>query len=536
MRWLLDGVRLGLAEKLALCLLVSGALIFAAFGWWNLRLQRRASEELIVQSADRITDLIQRSTRYQMLHNDREALYQVIRDIGSEPGIGRVRIFNKVGRISFSSVPGEVGGVVDKAAEACYGCHAQAEPLARLHRPDRARVFAGPDRQRVLAMIRPIENEASCSSATCHAHPPDQKVLGVIDAHLSLATVDAQAAAHERQLLLFTLAALVVISLVSAAFIRVVLHKPVKELMAGTRRVAGGELGYRLAVHSHDELGDLAASFNKMTAELAAAHAEVEERVRRKTRELEQAHRSLVSAEKMASIGKLAATVAHEVNNPLFGILTYARLGLRALESQALDLPVRDKVSGQLRIIEQESRRCGEIMRNLLTFARQAPRKCEPNQINTLVERSLTLVRHQLELSGIALETRLARDLPEVRCDAGQIQQVVLALLVNAAEAMPQGGRLTVVTELDDAGGALRVRVRDTGNGIPPDVLPHIFEPFFTTKEDQQRTGLGLAVAWSILEQHGGSIRAESTGHDGAEFVLTLPVGVLTVASQGDAA
>lgn len=509
-------LRVGLAAKLAVCLVASTAALFVLFGYFNLREQRRHSEQMVLQSAERITDVIQRSTRYEMLHNDRQALYNVIHELGSEPGIRRIRIFNKEGRITFSTDAGEVNRVVDKRAEACYGCHAQSAPLVKLNRPDRARIFPGQG-ERLLGVIRPIENGAACSAC----HPAGQRVLGVIDAHLSLAAVDAQMAQTRAHLILFMGITVAMIWLVSMIFIWAMVHRPVKALIAGTHRVADGDLDYRLAVRNHDELSDLAASFNKMTAQVSGARDEIEERVRRKTAELDQAHRSLLSSEKMASIGKLAATVAHEVNNPLFGILTYARLTLKEVEKGGTGSP--QEMAEHLHIIERESKRCGDIMRNLLTFARQAPTHREANDLNTLIGRALVLVRHQAELLGIELRSRLQENLPPVSCDAGQIQQAVLVLLVNATEAMPRGGLLEVATELDSAAGHVRIRVRDTGSGIPPELLSQIFDPFFTTKEDQQRTGLGLAVARSIIEQHGGEITAESTPGKGTEFVVALP-------------
>jgi two-component system, NtrC family, sensor kinase len=509
--------RAGLAVKLAVCLVASTAAVFALFGYFSLREQRRQSEDLVMQAAGRITDLIQRSTHYQMLHNDREALYQMIQEMGNEPGIRRIRIFNKEGRITFSTDAREVNQVVDKRAEACYGCHAQSEPLVKLNRPDRARIFEGQG-ERLLGVIQPIENGPACHSC----HPAAKQVLGVIDANLSLAAVDAQIARHHAQLVGFMGLTLGMLSLVSVIFIWAVVYRPVQELIKGTHRVAGGDLDYRLPVRHDDELSDLAASFNKMTAQVAGAHAEIEEQVQRKTAELAQANRSLLQSEKMASIGKLAATVAHEVNNPLFGILTYARLTLRELDKGADGS--RQEMSEQLHIIERESKRCGDIMRNLLTFARQAPSHRQPNDLNTLVERALVLVRHQAELLSIDVQSSLYPGLPPVSCDAGQIQQAVLVLLVNATEAMPHGGTLQVATELQD--GQVRIRVRDSGIGIPPEVLPQIFEPFFTTKEEQQRTGLGLAVARSIVEQHGGEITVASIPGQGTEFVVALPAAI----------
>jgi two-component system, NtrC family, sensor kinase len=524
-------IRHGLAGKLALSLVLSILLIFAVFGYINLRFQRRAAEDLLIQSADRITDVIQRSTRYQMMHNDREGLYQVIRDMGSEPGIRRVRIFNKEGRVSFSTDPAEVNRVVDKQAEACYGCHSQGKPLEKLARPDRARVFREPGTGvRSLGMIKPVENQPQCSNADCHAHPEAQRILGVIDVNLSLANVDEQLAGTQRNLLIFTGITVLLICVVSMWFVWEVVYRPIRGLITGTHRVADGDLDYRLPVNSSDELGDLANSFNKMTSELASANREItewartlEERVEKKSRELERAHTSLVRSEKMASLGKLAATVAHEVNNPLFGILTYARLCIKELEQDGMPKDAAHKLSERLKLIERESRRCGDIIRNLLTFARQAPQKREPNNLNELIERALALVHHQLELQSIELEKDLAPDLPNISCDAGQFQQVVLVLFVNAAEAMGNGGKLMVSTAFDEANDQAVIRVRDSGPGIPPDVIQQVFDPFFTTKDDKLRTGLGLAVARSIIEQHAGTITVASQPGQGAFFTITLP-------------
>ena len=521
-------LKIGIAAKLAVCLVIGATVILAALGYLNFRLHRKHSQELVLTSAERLSDIILQSTRHEMLRNDREALYESIGDIGKEPGIRRVRIFNKEGRISFSTEPSEVGRIVDKQAEACYACHALGVPLERLKRPDSSRTFSDGAGGRVLALIRPIRNEQTCSSAACHAHPPDQKVLGVIDVHLSLAAVDEQAAYQQSLLLWFSAGAVILLCGVSGWFVWAVVHRPIKALIAGTNRVAGGDLQHRIVSASSDELGELARSFNKMTAELEEAHAEItawtqqlEGRVQRKSEELERAHNYLVGSEKMASIGKLAATVAHEVNNPLFGILTYARLSLKELDKPDIDATARQRMTEQLHIIERESRRCGDIIRNLLTYARQAPRRREPNDVNAIVDRAVALVRHKLKLQNIELEVSVAPALPQVVCDAGQVQQVALILLTNAAEATGDGGRISIATAPADDG--VQMVVTDDGGGIAPEILPQIFDPFFTTKEDQLRTGLGLAVAKSIVEQHGGMIQANSVPGQGAEFVVCLP-------------
>ena len=522
-------IRMGLAAKLAVCVIASTAAFFALFGYINLRLERRQALDLVNLSADSISDIILRSTRYEMMHDDREALLNVIQELGSEPGIQRIRIFNKEGRITVSTDAREINAVVNKTNEACYTCHAQSAPLTRLARTDRARMFRDAEGHHVTAVMRPILNAPECSNAACHVHPASQQVLGVIDANLSLDAVDAQLAGHTASLTWFLIGAILFGCGAAVLFMWVVVYRPVKELMDGTHRVAGGDLDYRLPVRSGDELGDLAESFNKMTAQVAGVQARIEEQVRRKTAELEHVYKSLLSSEKMASIGKLAATVAHEINNPLFGILTYARLVGRELLKH--EIPGRDDLLEQVQTIERESKRCGDLVKNLLTFSRQAPSHREPNDLNTIVGRAVLLVKHKLDMQSIVLKEELAAGLPPLECDANQIQQVILVLLVNASEAMScptshgsKGGTLEVATQFDAATEQCAVRVKDTGSGIPPEVLPRIFDPFFTTKEDQNRTGLGLAVAHTIVEQHAGEISVRSTPGQGTEFTVTLPV------------
>ena len=318
--------------------------------------------------------MILRSTRYEMLRNDREALYNVIQELGSEPGIQRIRIFNKEGRITVSTDPKERDAVVDKTRRGRASPAMRNRPLlTKLNRRDRARIFTDRQGHRVLGVIRPIDNSAECSNAACHVHPAGQRVLGVIDADLSLAAVDEQMAAHQAALTWFLVGAIVFGCLAAVLFMWIVVYRPVKALIDGTHRVAGGDLDYRLPVRSEDELGDLAASFNKMTAEVAGVQAKIEEQVRRKTAELERVHKTLLSSEKMASIGKLAATVAHEINNPLFGILTYARLVLR--ETEKHDIPGArgaGRAASDHRARKQALRRPGEEPADVFAAGRPA--------------------------------------------------------------------------------------------------------------------------------------------------------------------
>jgi two-component system NtrC family sensor kinase len=520
--------RWSLALKLAAGLAPGAVLIFAGFGYAQERMQRRQLEDMVRRNAEQLTDIIRSSAWDHMMANDREGLYGLIRNVGREPGIRLLRLMSEDGEIRHSSATGEVGHIVDRTAEACLGCHSGPSPASKLAPNERTRIFRAPDGGRVLAAILPVENHKDCSSAACHAHPESRRVLGVIDVHLELDDVDARLAEGREQIGISLLISLLVLLAISFVFIWRVVYRPVHLLREGTRRLAAGDLDVQIDVDTDDELGDLARSFNSMTVALSRANRDLsdwartlESRVEGKTAELERAHRGLLRSEKMASLGRLAATVAHEVNNPLFGMLTYARLCRKELDKSGLDDGRVGRIRENLRIIERESVRCGDLMKSLLAFARNNPLRRGPYRLEEVVERALQLVRNPYQLAGIDLQVDVAPGLPDMIGDAGQIQQVLVALLMNASEALGHGGAVSVAAAPAPDGAV--ISIRDTGPGVPLELQAAIFEPFFSTKENQHRTGLGLAIAKDIVERHGGSLRLESTPGHGALFVITLP-------------
>jgi two-component system NtrC family sensor kinase len=536
-RWL----RLGLTLSAKLNILLLGAMvaIFGLLGYLNVRLHRHHLEQNTLLSAERISDLIRHSTTEYMLRNDREGLYHLMRTMAAEPGIEKIRIFDQEGTITYTTDAAEQNHVVDKTAEACYACHAQSQPLARLNRPDRFRIYRNAGKARVLGIITPIENQPACSNAACHAHPAEQRILGVLDTNLSLAKTDVQVAESSRRMIVYTGCALLLIALLSWFFVWQVVGRPVKGLERGTQRLAAGDLGYQIEVQSKDELGDLATSFNDMSRRLHSEHNEnvawthtLEQRVEQKTRELKRAHEHALHTEKMASIGKMAAVLAHEINNPLSGILTYAKLLRKWIDRDAVARSETTTDAGRVRhkeicesldLIASESRRCGDLVKNLLTFSRTTPMNLQATNLNQVVDRSLRLVQHQLDLAGIQVQPQLDPDLPPVLCDAAQMEQVILALVMNALDAMPQGGNLWIATSFTHEPNSVRMVVRDDGSGIPAEILSRIFEPFLTTKETGRGVGLGLAISHSILERHNGSIEVQSEIGRGTTFTVTLP-------------
>ncbi len=537
---------INLSTKLTLCLIGAMIVTFSALGYKIIRLHRENLEEATYAAGDRITETVKRSTRYGMLNNRSDEIDQIVTSIGSQTGIEKISIFNKAGEIKSSTNGAELFTRVKKTDEACRPCHvrdsAGAELSAviphQLSRQERTRIFIDAKGHRTLSVINPIDNEPACANSGCHAHAPDTKVLGMINVRMSLDTVDAAISASRRQMLISLAGAVMLLSALFATLIWIMVHKPVGKLIAGTNHVAAGDLEYKIRIRSRDEVGELAHSFNRMIGELQRANVEIkewnrtlEQRVEKKSVELQQAHEHVLRVEKLASIGKLAAIVAHEINNPLAGILVYARLVLKRLSRNGNHVAVDDETKKNIETIASESERCGEIVKGLLQFSRQTKPNVKPNDLNAIINESLRLVRHKIDLSGAAAIADCDARLGPIECDEQQIKQALVALLINACEAvLPGEGVITISSRYIRESHAAEIRIADNGVGMEEETRQCIFEPFFTTKEQGKGVGLGLAVVYGIVTAHGGQIEVQSLPGQGTTFVMRLPCVVADVA------
>jgi two-component system NtrC family sensor kinase len=534
-----------LARKLVLPLTALVVLVGAGAGAVRTRAVERGYHDTMIEGADQLSRSLVSAMWHAMLADDRLSAYDTMQTVAHQQGISRIRIYNKEGRIMFSTAPAEADTLVDKNAEACVLCHASAQPLVRVETPSRARVFADAAGRRRLAMITPIYNEPSCAAAACHAHPDRQAVLGVLDVALDLAPVDRLVRETRARILATTALEVVLISTFLVLFIGFFVTRPIHRLVDANAALSRLDLDHPVEAGSSREMWDLARSFNAMRDRLGHAMAEINEdaqvleaKVEDRTRQLREAHQRLMQADRLASLGQLAASVAHEINNPLSGVLNYSALMNRILRDDGVPRERVAEFRGYLGRVSEQTARAGRIVSDLLAFSRRSKPQRAAADLAGIVRTTVSLVSHKLTLMAVEAELDLPEGLPPLPCDASQVQQVVLNLVMNGAEATRARGkgRVRIAARHPEGQDALVLEVSDDGEGIREESLSRVFDPFFTTKEDGRGLGLGLAVVYGIVEAHGGTIDVRSRVGAGATFTVRLPLEGAPAAADEDRA
>ncbi len=499
---------------------------------------RHQREELLRNAVDhvaQISDVIKKSTRFAMLANQPSYVDNIIRDVGSHGGnIEKVRILSKDGTIIHSTYLPELGLKVNRKAEACVICHRSDAPLEPVPQSQRTRLFANTEGRPMLGSMDVIRNEPSCYTANCHQHSQSQSVLGVLDIVYSLDDIDQKMRTNAITMAALSLGFILVAALSVGFFVHRLVYVPLRDLEAGARRLSSGDLEHAIPVRSEDELGQLAASFNAMTVALRNSQAELrdwahtlEQKVEKRTQELRLAEAETARSEKLASVGLLAAGIAHELNNPLTGVLTFTTLLRKKMPDASAD-------AEDLDLVIRETKRCATIIRRLLDFAREKTPEKKFADLNQVIQDTARIIERPASFRDIEIAMDLDPELPLVWVDADLIKQVVMNMLVNAQHAIEHEGSITVRTrrlaepKSPEAGAPavpmVEISIIDSGCGIPEKNLQRIFDPFFTSKEVGKGTGLGLSVSHGIVRAHGGAIEVESTVGKGSVFRVYLPV------------
>jgi two-component system NtrC family sensor kinase len=513
------------------------ALTVAVF-LFTFMVVRHNREELLHQAIShsaRLSEVITKSTRFAMLRNQPSYINKIIQDVGGQNDIDRVRILSKNGTVIYSSQTDEIGTLVDQEAEACLGCHLDQVSMQESPMIGRPRFFTNPEGKRMLGSTAVIRNEPTCSNGGCHAHPAEQSVLGVLDIVSPLQEIDQTIRSNTLTIIGFSLGFVILAAILVSVLVQRVVYRPLSDLKDGAARLAEGDLEQKIPVRSDDELGQLADSFNTMTRALKKSRAELQEwgrtlehKVEQATRELHKAQAEAARSEKLASVGLLAAGIAHELNNPLTGVLTFSHLVRK-------QLPDDSPEAVDLDLVIQETKRCAAIIRRLLDFAREKTPEKNYSDINKMIEETTQLIGQSAQVAGIDIVMDLDEKLSAVWIDEDLVKQVIMNMLVNAQHAIGDDGTITVRTRETHklrAGDAdsgpvsmVEITVADTGCGISEEILQKIFDPFFTTKGVGKGTGLGLSVSHGTIEAHGGLIEVESKVGIGTVFRIYLPLG-----------
>ena len=514
---------------------IGGLIIVGSLTFWYSIIYTSEEDALrtTANHAKTYINLIKKSTFQYMLANNTDAVQKTFESMASEEGVMGIRVFDCNGAIAFSSDPRDVGKQIPGNSAICKICHEDPASPAKSLKFSKSSfkqpqwVVQKKDDTYILRSVIPIYNEPSCYTASCHFHKETKEKLGILETDYSLSDLYSMTKQQIIAIASFGVIFTALTSVILCIILWKIVIRPLIILSEGMESVSRGDLDHRVNINTKDELGMLAKTFNSMTKELKTSRErlenwakELEEEVAKKTEEIKRGQEQYIHTEKLASLGRMAAGVAHELNSPLTGIVTFSHLLLD-------QIPPENKMDREdVEVIIEQAERCSKIIKGLLGFSRAMPAEKNEININKTLRHSIGMIKNQAKFHNISMEMKLDESLPVVNGDASQIEQVFLNLFINAADAMNDKGEIRIKTsniQIDNK-PYVEIVISDTGPGIPEANMSRLFEPFFTTKPVGKGTGLGLAVSHGIIRKHGGHIVVQSRPGEGASFLVRLPV------------
>ena len=385
---------------------------------------------------------------------------------------------------------------------------------------------------RQLLIHSPILNERSCYTSSCHAHQESDEVLGSLLIKIPLNDLDTAVTKSSTEFFLLAIFTTLVLATILIIFTRRRIKKPLNAIVKASQSVAKGDTSTRVEIipNQLDDIRMVSSAFNNMLDNINAAAIELqnwshqlEYKVQKKSEELLEAQNELIHIEKIASLGKLSSSVAHEINNPLAGVLTYTKLVHKQLSKVEMDPTTKDSMLKHLTVIETETKRCGDIVKGLLDFSRKDQENFNAQHLNKVLKETYDLMAHQMKMGNILFSLDLSAQSDLIYCSENQIKQACVAILVNASEAVLENGEIMIRTFNPDQEN-IKIEIIDNGSGITPEDMPHIFEPFFSAKHKTSGIGLGLAIAHGIIISHKGRIEVDSKVGKGTIISVILPL------------
>ncbi len=520
-------------------LIITGSLVivFILFNIGFRSIYVEFFNRTISQNGEHISSIVEGALYYSMLENDKGTLQRTLDIISTMSGIDEVNMYNDQDILAFSSVSKELDNVGNPN---CRDCH--TDPASMFSYKEKAYLVVDNNPEcgiqqnmsgsRHLLIRKSILNEPSCYTAACHAHPETVEVLGSL--LLTMPMEDLDAFAEESSANFLVLATLITLLLVTflILFTWKRIKNPLNAIIEASEAVSRGNNNIRLDIKPEllNDMRMVSQAFNNMldnidvaTKELQIWSQQLEYKVQKKSEELADTQNELIHVERIASLGKLSSSVAHEINNPLSGILIYNKLIYKQLNNSEFFHPKKESILKNLKLIESETKRCGDIVKGLLDFSRKDQDDFEPVHLHKLLGETFDLMSHSIKMADIKFTTDFRAESDLIFCSPNQVKQAFVALLVNATESILEQGEIKLETHNPDE-GTIRIEISDNGSGIVQQDMAHIFEPFFSTKHDASGIGLGLAIVHGIVDNHKGRIEVESEPGKGTTIAIIFPV------------
>jgi two-component system NtrC family sensor kinase len=518
---------------------ILSVILFVSFGIIFRSVYEKYLNTVITQSGNNIGSIVEGALYHSMLTNDKGALQSTLDIINTMSGIDQVNMYDNRDSLAYSTISFDTSCQSDPNCKECHpNISTMFPPLEKSYRiiDPESECCMNKDNQgdghRHLLIRSPILNEKSCYLSSCHAHSEDEEVLGSLIIKIPLKDLDI--AVQESSTNFFLLATLTTVLLVFflILFTRKKIKNPLNSIILASEAVSKGDKSKRLEIKPGllDDMRMVSHAFNNMLDNLNAANKELENwshqleyKVQKKSEELSEIQNELIHVERIASLGKLSSSVAHEINNPLSGVLTYTKLVQKQLSKLELDGKVNESIFKYLKVIESETKRCGDIVKGLLDFSRKDQQNLENKHLHQILKETYDLMAHQMKMADINFYTDFAAENDLIYCSDNQIKQACVAILVNASEAVTENGEIIMRTSNPD-NDTIRLDISDNGVGIAPQDIKHIFEPFFSAKRKASGIGLGLAIVHGIVQSHKGRIEVDSELGKRTTMSIILPL------------
>jgi two-component system, NtrC family, sensor kinase len=529
--------RSSIYSRVVYIITISSFILFVSFGVIFRSVYEQNLNTVIRQNGNNVGSIVEGSLYHSMLENNKSTLQSTLDLINTMSGIDEVNMYNDKDSLVYSSFSSDT---VLHSNPNCVSCHdnlqsmfpRQEKSYRIIDIKSECRMNNNDNSHRHLLIRSPILNEKSCYTSSCHAHSESDKVLGSLIIKMPLDDLDLTVEKSSSKFFILATVITLLLVFILIIFTRKKIKDPLNEIIKASLAVANGNKSTRLNIRA-DELDDMrmvSQAFNDMLDNLQSATEELqnwsqqlEYKVQKKSEELGAAQNELIHIERIASLGKLSSSVAHELNNPLSGILVYTKLIHKQLSNPDLDASKKDSMLRHLKLIENETKRCGEIVKGLLDFSRKEQEDFESKHLHKILNETFELMTHPIMIANINLFTDFKARTDIIFCSPNQIKQACIALIVNASEAVLENGEIIISTSNPD-NDSIKIDISDNGIGIPEDDLPHIFEPFFSTKQDTSGIGLGLAIVHGIIKSHNGHIDVKSELGRGTTMSITLPL------------